>query len=159
MTFGALDDMCIYDSPLPLTQGSPTGGDYTGDGVVFGHFNPAESGLGTFVITYTYIDGNGCSGTATSSVVVDECLGLDDQELTTVKVFPNPSTGNLVVDAGNDKLISIAVYDNLGKLVLNQQAGNAATSVIDLSFVADGVYTLRIVTANGSQNLPVVIKK
>ena len=158
VTFGTLDEVCVYDAAVTLTQGAPAGGSYSGTGVTGGQFNPATAGLGTYSLTYAYTDGNGCSGSAQSSIVVDECLGLEDNELSSVNVFPNPSSGNLVIDAGTDQLVSITVYDRLGKLVLSQEVEATSTN-IDLSFVADGVYTLRIVTSAGVQHVPVVIKK
>ena len=158
VTFGTLDEVCVYDAAVTLTQGAPAGGSYSGTGVTGGQFNPATAGLGTYSLTYAYTDGNGCSGSAQSSIVVDECLGLEDNELSSVNVFPNPSSGNLVIDAGTDQLVSITVYDRLGKLVLSQEVEATSTN-IDLSFVADGVYTLRIVTSAGIQHLPVMIKK
>ena len=44
----------------PLT-GSPTGGTYTGTGIVGSGFTPAVATVGTYTITYTYSDANGCS--------------------------------------------------------------------------------------------------
>lgn len=55
--------------PISLT-GSPAGGTFSGNGVIFNAFNPAISGLGMHNITYTYDDGNGCSGTANQNIFV-----------------------------------------------------------------------------------------
>lgn len=159
VTFGTLNEVCIYDAAFTLTQGAPAGGTYSGSGVSGGQFNPATAGLGTSVLTYSFTAGNGCSGTAQSSIVVDECLGVDDQVISSIHVFPNPSTGSLTIDAGTDQLLSVTVFDHLGKLVLNKAAGNAVSTTLDLSFVADGVYTIRIITEGGTQHVPVVIKK
>ena len=60
-TLAALAPVCSSDSIFALTGGSPAGGMYTGTGVTNNTFNPE---LGTQTVSYIYIDGNGCSDTA-----------------------------------------------------------------------------------------------
>ena len=52
-----------------LTGGSPVGGTYSGPGVTGSTFNPAI-GVGTYAITYTYTDSNGCANSATRNITV-----------------------------------------------------------------------------------------
>ncbi|WP_171017355.1 malectin domain-containing carbohydrate-binding protein [Maribacter sp. ACAM166] len=52
-----------------LTGGSPAGGTYSGTGVTGTAFNPVI-GVGTYAITYSYTDTNGCSNSATRSITV-----------------------------------------------------------------------------------------
>ncbi|HXC04280.1 MAG TPA: PKD-like domain-containing protein [Bacteroidia bacterium] len=51
------------DAPVTLT-GTPAGGTFTGTGVSAGVFSPSVAGAGTFPITYSYTDANGCSNTS-----------------------------------------------------------------------------------------------
>ena len=53
-----------------LTGGLPSGGIYNGTGVVSGMFDPSISGAGIIPVSYLYTDGNGCSGSAASSIEV-----------------------------------------------------------------------------------------
>lgn len=53
-----------------LTGGLPSGGNYSGPGVSNNIFYPAVAGLGTHTITYTFMDGNGCSDEAQQNIVV-----------------------------------------------------------------------------------------
>lgn len=53
---------CINTPPFLLTNGKPTGGIYTGKGVINGVFNPSISGAGDFTVYYSVVDSNGCSG-------------------------------------------------------------------------------------------------
>ena len=73
VTMSALAEVCASASTFPLTIGSPTGGTYSGTGVVGGtDFNPAVAGAGTHTITYSYTDPTtGCMNTATTSITVD----------------------------------------------------------------------------------------
>ncbi len=52
-----------------LTGGSPAGGTYSVRGLPSSTFNPA-SGVGTYAITYSYTDANGCANSATRNITV-----------------------------------------------------------------------------------------
>ncbi len=57
-----LPEFCEEDSVTVLTNGSPTGGTYSGNGIINGNeFDPGWAGQGSHFITYTYTDFNGCS--------------------------------------------------------------------------------------------------
>ncbi len=56
------------DVPTVALSGSPSGGVFSGTGVSGTSFNTAS---GTQVITYSYTDGNNCSGSATATIVVN----------------------------------------------------------------------------------------
>jgi photosystem II stability/assembly factor-like uncharacterized protein len=62
----------LSDPPFALSGGNPGGGTYSGPGVSAGTFNPAVAGAGTHTITYTYTDGNGCTGSCTFTIAVSE---------------------------------------------------------------------------------------
>jgi len=71
VTFAPLNQVCLNDTPFTLTQGSPAGGSYTGNGITNTNtFNPSIAGVGTHQITYTYTDNNNCVNTATQSITV-----------------------------------------------------------------------------------------
>jgi uncharacterized protein (TIGR02145 family) len=57
---------------IPLREGIPLGGTYSGAGVnsVTGTFNPATAGLGAHSITYSYTNVNSCSNTASRTITV-----------------------------------------------------------------------------------------
>ncbi|MEN0004595.1 MAG: T9SS type A sorting domain-containing protein [Bacteroidota bacterium] len=64
-----------------ILGGSPEGGVYSGPGVTDSgnglsfSFNPDIPGVGTHTLTYTFTDANGCVGSATADVVVEEMTG------------------------------------------------------------------------------------
>ena len=72
INFPILNSLCLEDNPITLSQATPIGGTYSGNGVSSGIFTPSNSNLGTTNITYTYIDANGCSNSATQSITVNE---------------------------------------------------------------------------------------
>lgn len=71
----ALDEigpLCDNDPCTDLTA-SPEGGIWSGSGVSNNQFCPEVSGVGTFELTYTYVDA-GCTFTSVLSVTVDEVV-------------------------------------------------------------------------------------
>lgn len=64
-------DLCEGDQAITLTGGNPAGGTYSGTGVSGAFFNPNVSGVGTFNVTYTYVNGQGCSGSAVEPITVN----------------------------------------------------------------------------------------
>ena len=73
VTFAALSAVCSTDQGFLLTGGSPAGGTYSGTGVNNGFFNPGAAGVGTHTLTYSYSDANGCPGSSTQTITVNNC--------------------------------------------------------------------------------------
>ena len=100
--------------------------------------------------TYTvvvYTDGTfSCYTTATVTVVVT--TGVSDYEVEELTLYPNPTSGKVVIDREN--VLSVEVFDKTGRLLTVRRDVNE----IDLGAFADGIYTLRISLPEG-----VVIRK
>jgi hypothetical protein len=158
-TFGAISSVCVYDAPMTLTQGAPAGGTYSGNGVSGGQFDPAAGGLGTSTLAYVYQDANGCTDTATTTILVDGCAGLNEYASANIHVYPNPSAGLFTIDAGTMQIARVLIYDNAGRLVQTVHGNNASTTAVDLTKMADGMYTVQVMTATLSQRIPVVMNK
>lgn len=155
VTFSALADICIYNSPVVLSGGLPTGGTYSGIGVTAGSFNPATAGLDTHILTYSYIDGNGCSGSATSSITVDGCASIDETNVSGLAIYPNPTNGVINVQfEGNTANVSI--IDLTGKTVSNKTI--QSNEIIDLSNLNAGTYFVNV-DVNGTTSTERVIVK
>ena len=74
VTFDPLQDICNKGQVVPLTVSPSAGagqtGVFTGSGIAGGSFNAATAGDGTFPLTYTFTDENGCKNSANSSITV-----------------------------------------------------------------------------------------
>jgi hypothetical protein len=133
---------------------SPAGGVYSGPGISGNQFNPSVAGVGAHTITYTYTDINGCTGMATVILTVDPCVGVTELDLNTaIDLYPNPNNGqfnlNFGVDLGE---VMIEVVGLNGQVVYSEQIANAtngAVKTIQLNNASNGVYFVRIQTANG----------
>lgn len=67
---GLASSYCQNASSAPLT-GSPSGGIFSGTGIIGASFSPVAAGVGTHSITYTYTDANGCTNSQSQQVVVN----------------------------------------------------------------------------------------
>lgn len=160
VTFGLLADMCDYNTAVSLTQGSPAGGTYSGNGVSGTLFDPAVAGLGVSTLTYDYTDANGCSASATSDVFVGDCAALSETVVLNINIFPNPSAGIVNIDPNGVVISAIMVYDYAGRLVYQDRAiGSDEPKTIDLSHLAEGVYNVRVITGSSVVNTPVVMNR
>ncbi|TVR78845.1 MAG: PKD domain-containing protein, partial [Chitinophagaceae bacterium] len=71
VSLDSINDVCIDEGSFTLTGGIPTGGVYSGSGVTGNVFSPVAAGIGTHLITYTYVDSNGCENSASTTVTVN----------------------------------------------------------------------------------------
>ena len=111
VTIEPIEPLCIDIDKVPLV-GSPLGGTFSGTGVIGNMFNLSVAGIGSHVITYTYTDGNGCTNSATTTIVVNplpEFVVISDPECTdyaqaysiTVQVNEGVVTSNYGVSSPN----------------------------------------------------------
>jgi hypothetical protein len=139
VTFTAPMDLCLdAGNQTGLGGGLPTGGVYSGTGVTDAgngtnySFNPAVAGVGAHTITYTFTDGNSCSGSANDNIVVFA--------LPTVTFF---APTDLCLDAGNQTGLTGGaptggVYSGTGVM----DAGDGI--IYSLNLIAAGVGTTTI---------------
>lgn len=156
VTLANFTDVCVYNPAFALSGGAPAGGTYSGTGVAGANFNPATAGVGIETITYSYSDVNGCSNTATNTISVEECLGLNETEMAVISVYPNPTTGKLTLSniSGNGVYTIVSVS---GQVVLNGVVSATANS-IDLSSFENGIYVLQLAQEQGLQTIRIVKK-
>lgn len=99
-----------------------------------------------------YVRAN-CTGGATSSWVqasftTTNSTGIGENELSCLTVFPNPTTGIVRCTVNSDLTNArLQVLDVYGKLLMEQPV-TEATTYLDLSNRASGVYFLRVVSDN-----------
>ncbi len=130
---------------------SATGGtapftyDWTGpNGFTSTDEDPANLEGGTYNVTIT--DDNGC--TFTLEVIVDSFVGIDENALAQFNVYPNPSNGDFTIKSSKNG--SVNIVNTNGKTVYTTVISNGKTT-LQLSQLAQGVYTIQLTTNAGFQ--------
>ena len=102
-------------SPIQLV-GNPTGGSYGGEGVAGSTFNPATVSLGKKTITYNYTSPQGCSGSASKTIIVADTVGnvcsVTKYDTVTIKnnVYDTVKINKTIFDT---VLVNKTIYDTL----------------------------------------------
>ena len=136
--------VCLSDSMVNL-NGLPFGGIYSGAGVTAASFDPLVAGVGTFVVTYNYTDGNNCSGTNSLSIIVSPCTGIHElNNSNSFSIYPNPANDFFVVNSINkNPNYNLKLMDATGKLIL-EKVIIKQTESIDINKLAKGIYFIEI---------------
>jgi len=146
--------LCTTDAAITLS-GLPSGGSFSGTGMTGSTFNPNQSGVGTFNITYSYTDDFGCANTASEQIVVQICQSVNDLQANLFQVWPNPSAGKVIL-SGVIPGSTVRIYAENGQLVFQNKL-NQQRNELDLSHLAVGKYN--VVDSNGRQTSLVIVKQ
>ncbi|HAE35926.1 MAG TPA: hypothetical protein DCG22_09050, partial [Bacteroidetes bacterium] len=116
---------------------------------------------GVYNVTLTVT--NGC-GSDFYSAVLSAANAIDDVELASMtQLYPNPTSGKtvLTMDFNQSYDVSLEVTNSLGQVVWSALPGMVQykTIELDLSNLADGVYTLWINAGDNRFSKPVVLTK
>ncbi|MDE0773017.1 MAG: PKD domain-containing protein, partial [Salibacteraceae bacterium] len=71
VSLAAIGSMCLNDTILTLTGGTPSGGTYFINGVSATTYNPSIRGAGTDTVQYVLVDINSCTDTASVTIKVN----------------------------------------------------------------------------------------
>ncbi|OFZ55136.1 MAG: hypothetical protein A3D92_12060 [Bacteroidetes bacterium RIFCSPHIGHO2_02_FULL_44_7] len=73
---------------------------------------------------------------------------MDELEMLGIRMYPNPSFGEITLQAGDDQIEQVRIFDAAGRLVYDLQS-NETKMTIDLSTVSPGMYMVEIRTQDG----------
>jgi hypothetical protein len=94
---------CQAEGPINLV-GSPSGGVFSGSGITGNQLNPAILSPGTYTVTYTFTEANGCYTTDNTTFIVNE-TPADQSIVVCQNTAPILNTGNIsTVYASNESL-------------------------------------------------------
>ena len=145
--FDAAAPICDTAAQFAITEVTPAGGTFSGNGISAPNlFSASVAGIGTHPIVYT-VTQNGCTGSATQSIIVENCSSLQEQTLS-YSIYPNPSTGIFTINSSAEVLISILSID--GRRLIDKQVFTKGTGIIDCSDFAKGQYVILITTEKSS---------
>jgi hypothetical protein len=149
VTLASFNSVCDTAGVVNLTGGSPAGGTYSGTSVSNNSFNTSV-GIGSYPITYSYTNSNGCSSNATQNLLVISCAGSDVIELKDngIVLYPNPALDAFTVETSEDLTgKSFIIHDVSGRILSSGKLiGNKTT--IQVSVLSTGTYYLKFPETN-----------
>ncbi|MFM7596022.1 MAG: M14 family zinc carboxypeptidase [Flavobacteriales bacterium] len=144
--------VCLTDGLVTLTT-APTTASLSGTGVSNGVFDPSQSGVGSFVVTATMVDPNGCTGTDTTSITVQNCAGIDALDQYYFTVVPNPFHESFAV-VGLTQGDWVTLFDLHGNMVI----APSMQTEIDATRLAKGTYIV-VVDHQQTKSFQLLIKE
>lgn len=155
VTFSVLADICVNYAAITLTEGAPANGTYSGTGVTAGSFDPAIAGVGTHTLTYEFTDGTGCTGSATSDIVVDACASIKEINVNAVNVYPNP-TKEAVTVSFNGEEASIIVMDVKGQVLITERI--VSNETVNMNNLSSGTYFVKVTIEGNTFTQRVIVE-
>jgi hypothetical protein len=110
------------------------------------------TGLTTYFLQVQAVCGSVSSEWSNTLVVKTKNVGIDDHLLSTIKLYPNPTSDELSIEWGMEyEVTNIEVFDVYGKLIniIGVNTYSPQTARINVSNLASGMYFVRFTTNNG----------
>ena len=154
------DTVCETDPAINLPVGTPASGTYSGNGVVGTTFDPNTAGVGVHYVVYSFTDSNSCTNMDSTMIVVESCVGIDENgTLTGVNIYPNPTSNNLTIDLGVlFTEVNLTLTSVEGKIVYQENSVTTSKVSVDMSNNSKGIYFLRV-EANNKYKVYKIVKE
>ena len=160
VSFSGLDVSYGNTYSSEILAGIPSGGTFSGNGIVGNQFDPSIAGVGgPYTVTYTYTNPTtGCSNTVSNLVSVTSTVGVIDlSNGSGMEVYPNPAIEevNVALELAEQSVIGLVLVDGNGKHILIQSEQSLNKGRHDFKInrtelqLATGVYYLQV-TIDGS---------
>ena len=155
VTFDAINPICDTTAQFAITEVTPAGGTFSGNGISAPNlFTAAVAGIGTHPIVYA-VTSNGCTGSATQSIIVENCNSLEEQTLS-YSIYPNPSNGVFTIKTSAEVSVTILSLD--GRKLIDKQVLTTGTSSLDCSDFAKGQYVILLTTEKSSSIEKIILE-
>lgn len=103
--------------------------------------NPSTDDGLPVTVWVTGTDGNGCSATASITVVVDACASVNEQKAAAFKLMPNPASNQVVIESPADA--NWMISDLAGRVLLEGTLQKGSETV-NVSALSPGVYLVQL---------------
>lgn len=151
------DTVCLSSSAVNLPVGTPALGVYSGNGVSGTSFDPNSAGTGDHYVIYSYTDGNTCTSSDSTLIVVNSCVGINEStNFHGVSIFPNPNNGIFTIEVINTDA-NVKVINTQGQVILTKKILNKKEQ-FDLSNNAKGIYFVTVTSNEGVTTQKVIVQ-
>jgi len=76
-----------------------------------------------------------------------------------ITLKPNPTTGELKIESGEWKIKEVVVFDVVGKELLRVSTINNLQTTLNIEFLHNGMYFIKITTEDGMQQMKKIVKE
>ncbi|WP_370091490.1 T9SS type A sorting domain-containing protein, partial [Winogradskyella sp.] len=119
-----------------------------------GHSLSLSSDGSSVVVGAIFNDGNGNDSGHVRVYDLSALLSVEEETISNFKIHPNPTKNQLTIQLNNSfDLQNVNIYNNLGQLVLTSKE-----SIIDVSKLALGLYTVEIETNQGKGTQKLIVE-
>lgn len=138
-------NICDTIISFQLTGGSPSGGVFSGTSVSNNIFNPSV-GIGTYPITYTFSDVNGCASNSLQNLTVISCddVSVDENKVQTINIYPNPTSELLIIASSIQFNNADYIVQDISSRIVKKGKLIGDLNSIDLENLQSGSYFLLI---------------
>lgn len=145
--------VCDYNLPLQLNVLGNASSFTWSDGSI--GYSITINQAGTYTVTGEL---NGCIDSSSVMVVIDGCVGINEESLLSLSCYPNPTNKdfNISFNAATNGLLSIVTMD--GRRLYRNQFVNQKELLLDFSSYSTGTYFVKI-ERNGYTDLIKVVKE
>ena len=93
-------------------------------------------------------------------IIVDECIGIDENFDRYVTIYPNPAVRNILNITVNDpdQIESFQIMNATGQVITTEQLPNR-DNIVDIGNLTNGIYMVKIVYRNSSYQIEKLIVK
>lgn len=100
-----------------------------------------------------------CNSDNVTLKVTDIVLGAEENSLSNLSMYPNPTNGDFTIDLGKEYAdVTLQIYNILGQLISSETYASAKIIEKEITSAA-GVYFVRVNTANDGSNTLRIIKQ
>ena len=144
VNINAVGPLCIDDDPV-LLVGLPSGGTFSGGGIVNNIFTPSNAG--TFTVKYSYSDGNGCTNSITSDILIEDCGCLNPATAYAGNDI-NICAGQIASLNGIITVSTNAIWSTSGDGVFSNSQSLSSDYTPGVLDIANGSVTLSLITSD-----------
>jgi len=118
-----------------------------------------ETGVFTAVLEGT--DPYSNTNSVDVTITITDILGINEENFSTLKVFPNPVYDFLNIESNNNTQITrLELFDLSGKLILEENLSQLSEEIsIDLKWLANNIYFISIIDNYGNNKVVKLIKE
>lgn len=143
---------CTYQTGIQLSS-NISGGVWSANCVncinaSTGVFQPNQAGIGAWAVSYTV--NNNCEKTVTEYIVVETCLGTEENEISEISIYPNPSHNIVTVSCNPEEVQTIIITDVSGKTVAHFKV-NSTNITVNASDFENGLYFFNFLNSSKDQ--------